>query len=370
MSNFDLPKLYVLIFFIVLSSLFTCALYGVSGDLDSFSNLGKGLKISLVLLAFAISFAMLALAVSENVHRNVKHLVYFILLIHVFIFMCFITLSFLKIIGVKINMFRATFYILIFNFCLYFCGFINKFLIRRTNYSIITEKNINLRIAFISDLHLGAAWSSARLLEKIVSVINDSKSDLVLLGGDIIEAKLNLQNSQKYAEIISSLKSKLGTYAILGNHEYYIGNVEKIIDFLEKECSIRVLLDEFLKIGENLILIGRTDGGHRRAAIRKNMDKIIGDVKNGNNFLLVLDHSPKYFNEAVLNGVDLQLSGHTHNGQFFPFNLLVKFFYEKPYGKLEKQGSTLITSSGVGTWGPPIKLFSKPEVMVVDIKNK
>jgi predicted MPP superfamily phosphohydrolase len=283
--------------------------------------------------------------------------------------MCFIALSLLRIIGIKVNMFQTTKYLLVFNLFLYFCGFINKFFIRYTNYSIITEKNVNLRIAFISDLHLGAAWSSARLLRKIVNTINDSGADLILLGGDIIEAKLDLQNSQKYAEIISSLRAKFGVYAILGNHEYYIGDIGKIVDFLEKDCAVRVLLDEFLRIDQNLILIGREDGGHNRVAIRNSIDKIIGTSKNKNDFLLMLDHNPKYFNEAVSRGIDLQLSGHTHNGQLFPFNLLVKFFYEKPYGKLKKQNSTLLVSSGVGTWGPPVKLFSKPEVLVVEIKN-
>lgn len=369
MSNFDLSKLYILVFFIVLSSMFTCALYGVGDDLNSFSSLSSKLKLFLVFLSFVLSFAMLALAISENVHRSIKHLVYFILLIQTFIFMCFIALSLLRIIGIKVNMFQTTKYLLVFNLFLYFCGFINKFFIRYTNYSIITEKNVNLRIAFISDLHLGAAWSSARLLRKIVNTINDSGADLILLGGDIIEAKLDLQNSQKYAEIISSLRAKFGVYAILGNHEYYIGDIGKIVDFLEKDCAVRVLLDEFLRIDQNLILIGREDGGHNRVAIRNSIDKIIGTSKNKNDFLLMLDHNPKYFNEAVSRGIDLQLSGHTHNGQLFPFNLLVKFFYEKPYGKLKKQNSTLLVSSGVGTWGPPVKLFSKPEVLVVEIKN-
>jgi predicted MPP superfamily phosphohydrolase len=252
---------------------------------------------------------------------------------------------------------------------MYFCGFVNKFVIRYTNYSIINEKNISIRIAFISDLHLGAAWSSVGLLRKIVRVINNSNPDLILLGGDIIEAKLDFENSKKYAEIISALRAKLGVYAILGNHEYYIGNVERIVDFLERKCGLRVLQDESLRIDQNLVVIGRKDGGHRRVAIRKNINKIIGTERNRNDFLLMLDHNPKYFDEAVASGVDLQLSGHTHNGQFFPFNLFVKFFYEKPYGKLEKQQSTLVVSSGVGTWGPPVKLFSKPEVVVIDINN-
>jgi predicted MPP superfamily phosphohydrolase len=267
-------------------------------------------------------------------------------------------------------MFKATVYILIFNVCLYFCGFINKFLVRYTNYSIVTEKNVDLRIAFISDLHLGAAWSSAKLLKKIVNTINSSNPDLILLGGDIIETKLDFNNSQEYSEIIGGLKARLGVYSILGNHEYYIGNVEKIINFLEGKCGIRVLLDEFLKVDQNLVLIGRKDGGHNRAIIRNSIDRIIGSLENKNDFLLLLDHNPKYFDEAVSNGIDLQLSGHTHNGQLFPFNLFVKFFYEKPYGRLEKQNSILIVSSGVGTWGPPVKLFSKPEVVVLDIKNR
>jgi predicted MPP superfamily phosphohydrolase len=209
------------------------------------------------------------------------------------------------------------------------------------------------------------------LLKKIVGVINAQKADLVLLGGDTVETKVDYFDSLKYAELLKGIESKLGTYAILGNHEYYTGrtNLNRILEFLRKECGMRVLLDELVHIEGNLVLAGRVDGGYDRTVTRKKVSELLEKVGGADSFLLLLDHNPKYFDEAVVNNVDLQLSGHTHNGQMFPFNLFVKFLYEKPYGMLKKLNSTLLVSSGVGTWGPPVKVFSKPEVVVIEIKK-
>jgi predicted MPP superfamily phosphohydrolase len=213
--------------------------------------------------------------------------------------------------------------------------------------------------------------SSTKLLKKIVKVINDQRADLVLFGGDIVETKINQIDSLEYAKLLRGLESKLGVYAILGNHEYFTGrtNLARILEFLTKGCGMRVLLDESVVIGKNLLLVGRVDGGYDRIVFRKKVADILAKTNRDGKFSILLDHNPKYFDEAVANNMDLQLSGHTHNGQMFPFNLLIKFLYEKPYGRLEKSKSTLLVSSGVGTWGPPIKVFSKPEVVVVTIEK-
>ncbi|GHU28508.1 phosphohydrolase [Bacilli bacterium] len=365
----DLIKLYVVTFFIILSSLFTCVVYRVSGDMNSFPALSNRAKVILVLAAFAITFTMLVLATSAGVHKSIKRTVYFILMIFVFISLCFIFINCLRPFGIRINMFKATIYVAAFYACLYSYGYINRFIIRPTYYDIATEKNINMKVAFVSDIHMGAIGTSARLLKKIVNVINENKPDLVLFGGDIVESKLDYFNSSEYAEILRGIKSRLGTKVILGNHEHYTGSLVKIMNFLTEKCGMHLLLDEFLEIDSSMILIGRKDGGHNRTRIRKGLADITKGINISNKFLLVLDHNPKYFDEVVASGVDLQLSGHTHNGQLFPFNLFIKFFYEKPYGKLVKQNSTLLVSSGAGTWGPPVKVFSKPEVVVVNINH-
>ncbi|MDR1494470.1 MAG: metallophosphoesterase [Rickettsiales bacterium] len=364
-------KLYALMFFIILSSLFTCATYMVSGDLDSFAALGNSPKLLLLFISFGLSLLMLVLATSESVHRNIKHLVFFVLLIYMLIFLCFVCTMPLRLFWPRINVFKTTCSVLLIHFFLYCYGYVNKFFIRPTYYSIKTEKNVNLKVVFISDLHLGAVGTSTKLLKKIVGVINAQKADLVLLGGDTVETKVDYFDSLKYAELLKGIESKLGTYAILGNHEYYTGrtNLNRILEFLRKECGMRVLLDELVHIEGNLVLAGRVDGGYDRTVTRKKVSELLEKVGGADSFLLLLDHNPKYFDEAVVNNVDLQLSGHTHNGQMFPFNLFVKFLYEKPYGMLKKLNSTLLVSSGVGTWGPPVKVFSKPEVVVIEIKK-
>jgi predicted MPP superfamily phosphohydrolase len=366
-------ELYVLIFFIVLSSLFACSIYFVSGDIGSPAILSAGSRTVLVVVSFVISLMMLFLAISERVHKNAKHVVFFVLLIYVFIFLCFVFLILLRLFGIRINMFKTTVYVIFMHFCLYCYGFVNKLFIRPTFYEIRTEKDVNMRIVFVSDVHIGAVGSTVKLTRKIIDVINAQEADLVLFGGDTIETKVSYIDSLKYAELFRGIRSRLGVYAILGNHEYYMGriNMEKILKFLIEGCGMRVLLDESVSIDKNLLLLGRLDGGHSRIMGRKRVEEIMADAAGTDgSFRLLLDHNPKYFDEAVANGVDLQLSGHTHNGQMFPFNLLVKFIYEKPYGRLEKSGSVLIVSSGVSTWGPPIKICSKPEVVVVNIVGK
>ena len=154
----------------------------------------------------------------------------------------------------------------------------------------------------------------------------------------------------------------------MGNHEYYGGMPYLIADTLTQYANIKVLKDEVAEF-DNFKIIGREDitknyFGNRRKIIEK-IDKIEPEKYN-----IVVDHNPANFRDSVENKIDLQLSGHTHNGQFFPFNLIVKFFYEKPYGLLKKQDSNLITSSGLSTWKIPIKLGSKPEIVIIDIIKK
>ncbi|MDR3079006.1 MAG: metallophosphoesterase [Rickettsiales bacterium] len=369
--TFTMIELYALVFFIVLSSLFTCAVYFVGGDLASFASLGGGPKLAILLASFLIALLMLWLAIAENIHRAIKHLVFFVLLIYVFIFLCFLLGVSLRLFRVRINMFRTTLVILSVHFCLYCYGYVNRLFPRPTHYRLETTKDVNLKIVFVSDIHMGAVGSNLKLLKKMIDVINDQKADLVLFGGDMVETKVDNSSFSKYAELFRTIKSNQGIYAILGNHEYYTGrtNIDRILEFLGEECGMRVLLDESVRIGKNMVLLGRVDGGHSRIMARRKIDRILEKADAGDAFLLVLDHNPRYFDEAVKNNVDLQLSGHSHNGQMFPFNILVKFFYEKPYGRLEKSKSTLIVSSGVGTWGPPVKLFSKPEIVVLEIKK-
>lgn len=236
-------------------------------------------------------------------------------------------------------------------------GYVIPYFPSITRYSIKSEKPVKAKIAFMSDTHIGDLGMKPSIMEKAINLIAKEKVDFLVIGGDIVEG--SPKNFEKYKNIFANNPTK--TYGVLGNHDYYHKNYLHGVDVLE-DGNIDILLDEWKKIG-NIVLIGREDITNRNrqpvASIMNGVDK--------NDFLLLVDHNPHFFNDAVEQGVDLQLSGHTHNGQLFPFNLIVKFIYEKPYGLLEKAGSKLITSSGLSSWGPPIKLGSKPEIVIVEI---
>lgn len=262
-------------------------------------------------------------------------------------------------------------------------GYWNCNLIRSTNYSIGNSKNVRLKIAFLSDIHMGALGMNEKILEKVVRIINDARVDLVLFGGDLVERKISDEISRE-TEILGKIKSKLGSYGVLGNHEYYSEKPETMVKFFREKANIKILMDSCEKIDDdknvngvtNITLLGRNDTSfgyspeknkNIRDILKFQEEQMDQDNMKNKDFIIVLDHNPERFDEAVDSGVDLQLSGHTHNGQFFPFNLLVKFFYEKAYGRLLKGSSNLIVSSGLGAWGPPLKLFSPPEIVFVNL---
>lgn len=252
---------------------------------------------------------------------------------------------------------------IIFSILIVVVSFINTMFFNVKNYKIYTDKNINnKRIVFISDIHL-ANDSIPVYWEKVVDKINSLNPDYILIGGDIIDRDAEIIDKNKFQKIFLKMKARDGVYAILGNHEYY-GDLDKNIDYIKK-CNILLLKDSIIE-KDKFLIIGREDRHNRN---RKNLKELIDD-KQDEKFKIVLDHAPTYFNESLNNKVDLQLSGHTHNGQFFPWNLITNYIYEVSSGKITKEKSTLIVSSGIGGWGPKIRNFSTPQIILIEIKQK
>ncbi len=222
-----------------------------------------------------------------------------------------------------------------------------------------------LNVAVASDIHLGTIIGRERL-GKLVDTINNLNPDLILLPGDIVDEDLAPVIRQNLGETLRSLKAKYGVFAVTGNHEY-IGGVEEACKYLV-EHNIRVLRDEALTIVDGITLIGREDRsinqftGQRRKPLSELVD---GAAKNS--VVILMDHQPFGLNEAVEQGADLQLSGHTHHGQLWPFHLITKAVYEISWG-YEKRGQTqFYVSSGAGTWGPPVRLGNTPEIIHLQI---
>lgn len=243
-------------------------------------------------------------------------------------------------------------------------SFANGFIPVVTKYNIKTKKVLteNLKIAVISDIHLSNI-SSPFYWRKVVNKVNLLNPDIIIIAGDMIDTDAKWISQNRYREIFSKLKAKKGVFAVTGNHEYY-GNLERNIKFIES-CNIKVLKDEYYSNGD-FIIIGRED---RHNWYRKYLKQIVKDIDKSK-LLILADHNPSNLKESVENGVDLQVSGHTHNGQFFPWNIPTHFMYEKPKGIIKKGDTTVIVSSGIGGWGPLIRNCSRPEIIEINIEGE
>jgi hypothetical protein len=222
-----------------------------------------------------------------------------------------------------------------------------------------------LTVAVASDIHLGTIIGRERL-EKIVGTINDLHPDLILLPGDIVDEDLAPVIRQNLGETLRTLKAKYGVFAVTGNHEY-IGGVEEACKYLV-EHNIRLLRDEAVTIGDGIMLVGREDRSINQFAGKRR--KPLSELVNGaadKSVVILMDHQPFGLNEAVEQGIDLQLSGHTHHGQLWPFQLITNALYEVSWGYRRKEQTQFYVSSGAGTWGPPVRLGNTPEIIHLQI---
>jgi len=241
---------------------------------------------------------------------------------------------------------------------------------RVTHYDIAIKKTAHglpkLHAVMVSDIHLGLVIDNDRL-DEMVNSINELDPDIVFLAGDTIDEDVKLFLDQKMPEVLGKLRSKYGVYAVLGNHEYIGGNSELAIDYL-RQAGVIVLVDGHIKVNNQFYVVGRDDrmAGNMTGKHRLDLSRVMGGIDHSLPIIL-LDHQPHNLKEGQRNGVDLQLSGHTHNGQFFPNNLLAKRIFENSWGYLRKGEYQVIVSSGYGTWGPPIRIGNYSEIIDLNI---
>ena len=232
---------------------------------------------------------------------------------------------------------------------------INGRLINLKSIKILSSKvDDQIRLMFISDTHLGS--NSKKHLEKILLKIKDLKFDLLLIGGDFIDSSsFNLDE----LDILKNLNKPI--FFISGNHEYYIKDYENKLKKL-KNYDISFLDNESFKF-KKLNLIGISDN-----LTLENQKKIASRLIQEDLFNLILVHKATLW-DHVFEKTDLMLSGHTHNGQIFPFNFFVRLQYKNIYGIYEKLKSKLYVSSGSGCWGPTMRLGTKNEIVDILISK-
>lgn len=235
---------------------------------------------------------------------------------------------------------------------------------RLVHYDIAIPKsagNLNeLHMVVVSDIHLGKIIHNGRLLS-LVRQVNKLEPDLVLLPGDTIEESINTFVDQNMSDSLSMLESKYGSFAVFGNHD-----PEEAYRILQG-AGITVLRDEHRLIDGSFYIVGRDYGERFWGAGRKELVSVMAGVERSLPVLLI-DHQPANLKEGQSQGVDLQVSGHTHLGQIFPFNLLTGRIYETDWGYLRKGDFQLIVSCGFGTWGPPLRVGNVPEIVDIDIR--
>jgi len=230
--------------------------------------------------------------------------------------------------------------------------------------TIISNKlSSPMTVLFVSDLHLGRLLGKD-YCEDLVGRINMLHTDVVIIGGDIIDEQWSYVADTESYKPLGQIHSKYGTYAVLGNHDYFNPNTKLEVNALEA-IKVRVLCNQAVHIGK-IKLAGLDDYSHNKS---DNSLKLLSKG-NAHEFAILVDHQPRRMEEAAALGYDLYLSGHTHGGQVFPNNIIVKFMYALSYGRGQFGDMVAYVTSGYGLWGVPMRLGSNPELVVLELKPK
>lgn len=271
------------------------------------------------------------------------------------------------------------------------CGIFHAKYIKTTSYDVIINKTIpertSMKVVLLADTHFGynAGVLHAR---ELVRKINKQKPDLVCIAGDIFDNEYDaIRNPKKLEKTLRGIKSTYGVYACWGNHDlneeilagftfkHKDGDLSDIKDprmkkFL-KDSNIHILEDESVLINDQFYVIGRKDASltekihETRKAPAQLTEKLDRDKP-----IIMIDHQPKELQELADAGVDLDLCGHTHDGQTFPGNFTIKLMWENPCGLLSKDNMTNITTSGAGVWGPAMRIGTDSEICSINIQLK
>jgi predicted MPP superfamily phosphohydrolase len=255
------------------------------------------------------------------------------------------------------------FVIIFFSLTVVIAGIINFNTIRISEYKIeIPAKSSgikNLKIAFVADFHLQEG-TNIHFVERFTKNISDIKPDLMLFGGDIVEGDRQDENMAVFEKLISDIKTKYGVFTVLGNHEYYAGQDKG--SFFDK-AGMKVLCDTVIVIDSSFVLSGRNDSHFRT---RKTINQLMKSIPDSLPVILI-DHRPTEIDEVSKTTVDVQLSGHTHDGQMFPINLITRKVYELSQGYRKIRNTHFFVTSGIRLWGPPVRTSGKSEIIVLHI---
>ena len=264
-------------------------------------------------------------------------------------------------------------------------GILHEWDLKTTNYDITVEKSAegmdSLKIVLIADTHFGYSIGKQHAKE-IVRKINKEKPDIVCIAGDIFDNEYDaIRDPDQVAAILKSIDSRYGTYACWGNHDlnepilagftFSSSSPDyddpRMKEFLQK-ADICLLEDESILINNCFYITGRKDPSRaeKMGEKRQSPDELTSALDKTKP-IIFLDHQPKELEELAQAGADLDLCGHTHDGQLFPGNIFTGLIWENSCGYLKKGSMHNIVTSGVGIWGPNMRVGTDSEICSVTV---
>ena len=269
-----------------------------------------------------------------------------------------------------------------------FSGIYHAKHIKVTPYKITVDKSApdmdSLKIVLLSDTHFGYN-SGAVHAQEIVDKINEQDPDLVCIAGDIFDNEYDaVREPEKISEILRTIRSKYGVYACWGNHDLNEPILAGFTFKHKKEDSkqlkdprmkrflqnsnIQLLEDEAVLIDNSFYVVGRKDASLvEKIEEKRKTPAQLTQKLDKDKTIIVIDHQPKELQDIADAGVNLDLCGHTHDGQTFPGNFTVKFLWENPCGYLQKGSMHNIVTSGSGVWGPAMRVGTDSEICTIDL---
>jgi predicted MPP superfamily phosphohydrolase len=258
---------------------------------------------------------------------------------------------------------KAFFVIIFLSAIIVIAGVINFNSIRISEYNVDLQRKSSdldsLKIAFISDFHLQEN-TPVRFVKQAVQKINKINPDLMLFGGDIVEGDGEDAYMKEFESLLGSIKAKYGVYGVLGNHEHY--SRQDRGRFFNR-AGIHTLIDSTVIFNRCFILAGRNDS---HISTRKSLKELMSSLPDSLPVVL-LDHRPSEIKQVSGTKADILLSGHTHNGQLFPINLITRKVYDLSMGYRKFGNTHFFVSSGIRLWGPPVRTTGKSEIMVINV---
>ena len=249
--------------------------------------------------------------------------------------------------------------------------------IELTEYNLTTDKinNESYSIVWVSDIHYNTI-QNPQLVKESISKINDLKPDIVVLGGDIVDERTSKEDMNEVFKELGQINSTYGIYYVFGNHDtqpastdYENGNrtfSDEELNKTIKDNGIEILNDKKTTINNDIVLVGRSDAQWNGENNRIEIDKMLNE-SDLSKYVVVLDHQPINYEENSRQGADLQISGHSHGGQLFPYSIMEKSMGYLIYGEYHFGDMEQIVSSGLTGWGWPMRNEAKCEYVLINI---